>query len=917
MRLTPATRLGSFEIVAPLGAGGMGEVYRARDLRLGREVALKVLPGEVADSPDRLARFEREARTVASLNHPNIVVLYSFENVDGTHFLTMELIEGQSLDRHVLREGLPISRVLELGIALADALTAAHEKGVVHRDLKPANVMLTTEGRVKVLDFGLAKSAEPKPALDTTQAPTMTTPLSVPGQVLGTMPYMAPEQVRGETADARSDLFSLGIMLYELATGRRPFTGDDPASLISSILRDDPPTVTNLNPALPAEFAKLVERCLAKAANDRFQSARDVRTALEHIPRTIAPQGNEVRAVTPGSVSAPASASSSPSIAVLPFRNLSADPENEYFSDGITEELLNSLAQLRGLKVAARTSSFAFKNHGADLRTIAASLGVGALLEGSVRRQGQRVRITAQLVNASDGYQLWSESFDRQLDDVFAIQADIAERVANALRVTLLQSDAARLRSPDTRNAAAYDAYLRGLQQMATFGVETVLEAARSFQRATELDPQFAKAHAGIANAYLFGYETSAIPLDALLRVAEPAADVAMRLDPGLSEAHAALGGLLAVKRDPVGARQAFRRALELNPGNTHASHLYGTFLWHHWQLEEMIEVYDRALRIDPLDASLHGFHGFGLETMGRLDDAEAAFARARSTDPLNPAGYYMGGMFVFDMRGDAAEASQLLRRSTEVDPADPELLAWLAHVLLTLGEHAMAIEASQRAVKLGPSNGLAFSTRALVHLQVGEVAEALELSLHALAPSILQRFGSRLVLLRILRVGWLREGRVSEAVKAYEDAYPSVARGESLLATPLEHPQYGGFGEVVGAALDLAHLRVAAGDEAGSSALVRLVHTTLDRQPAMQFRRLFGPGTADAEIAMLEGRYSDAVRSLARLVESGWIANWRFTLEHSPIWDPARQEPAFARLVATLEERTRMQRDRLHTKDV
>jgi len=912
MPLAPGTRLGNYDIVAPLGAGGMGEVYRARDARLGREVALKVLPADVAADGARLARFEREARTVASLNHPNIVVLYSVEDADGVRFLTMELVDGESLERHVAPGGLPVTRVVELGLALADALVAAHEKGVVHRDLKPANVMLSSAGRVKVLDFGLAKPATVEGPLDDTRAMTLTTPLSGEGLVVGTVPYMAPEQLRGEVADARSDLFSLGVLLYELATGRRPFTGRDPASLISSILRDDPPAVTTLNGALPDDLSDIVHRCLAKSPAERFQSAREVRAELGRVSPEPAGAAATPRAAGGRSAApVPPPVATAPSIAVLPFRNLSADPDNEYFSDGITEELLNSLAQLRGLKVAARTSSFAFKNQATDLRTVAGKLGVGTVLEGSVRRQGQRVRITAQLVNAADGYQLWSDAFDRQLDDVFAIQADIAERVADALRVTLLQPDADRLRNPDTRNAAAYDVYLHGLQQVASFGVEAVLEAARSFRRATELDPQFARAHAGIANAYLFAYETSAIPLDELLRVAEPAMQRAMQLDPALSEAQTARGGVLAAKRDVEGAKTAFRRALELNPGNTQASHLYGTFLWHHWELEEMMQVYDHALQVDPLDATLQGFRGFGLQTLRRLDEAQADFARARSIDSANPIGYYMGGLFSYDARGDAVEGLTLLRRGQDVDPADPEIHAWVAHLHLALDEHAAAADAAARAVELGPRNGLVLSTRALVHVLRGEDADAFRLARRALEPDVLQRFGSRLVLLRILRLEWLRDGRVAEAVRAYTDAYPLVAQGANLMRVPLEHPQFGGYGELTGIAADLAHLRAASGDDAGSAALVRLVRSTLDRQPRMDDLRLFGFG-AGPRIAMLEGRHDEALRALEHLVDAGWIANWRFTLEHDSVWDPVREGGAFQRIVEKLAERTRTQRQRL-----
>ncbi len=920
MLLTPGSRLGPYEILAPLGAGGMGEVYRARDPRLGREVAIKVLPTAVAGRPDRLARFEREARSVAALNHPNIVTLYSVEEASGIRFLTMELIEGESLDLLVTPGGLPAARVLDLAIPLADALAAAHDRGVVHRDLKPANVMVTREGRVKVLDFGLATAAADSGSENATAGAAETihvADISTPGEVMGTFPYMAPEQLRGEAVDARADLFSLGILLYELTTGRRPFLGGSFAEVSSAILRDTPEPVEQVRSDLPPEIGRVIGRCLEKDRMRRAQGAREVCEALTAARMALASSGTAapVPASAPVPVAATApyiAATSAPSIAVLPFVNMSADPENEYFSDGITEELLNTLAKIRGLKVAARTSCFSFKNHTTDLKTIGERLGVNSVLEGSVRRQGARVRITAQLVTTSDGYQLWSERFDRELDDVFAIQADIAERVAEALRVTLLQSDAERLRSPDTQNAAAYDAYLHGLQQVAAYGVQTVLEAARSFSRAAELDPTFAKAHAGIANAYLFAYETSAIPLAELLRVAEPAMNRAIALNPELSEAQTARGGILAARREFGPAKAAFERALELNPGNTSASHLYGFMLWHHWDVAGMADVFTRALRLDPLDATLQSFRAFGLQTLGRLDEAEADFARARSINPENPTGHYNGGLLKLDARGDAVEAVRLFQRSTEVDPADPELFAWLAHAYLSLDEYALGTAAAERGVEIGPRNGLALFTRALAHVYAREDEAAGRLAERALQPDVLQRFGSRLPLLRIVRKSWLREGRVADAARAYEGAYPTVASGMSLFDAPLEHPQYGGYGEVVGAALDLATLRRALGDTSGALALISLVRAALEREPQMKFLRSFGPGVADAQLAMLEDRIPDALAALARDVDAGWIANWRFTLEHDPIWGPVRGDPAFLRIVEALEVRTRRQREAL-----
>ena len=434
MPLAPGSRLGTYEILAALGAGGMGEVYRARDTRLRRDIAIKVLPEAVANSPDRLARFEQEARTVAGLNHPNIVTLFTVEDEGGFRFLTMELVEGQSLTTVVTPGGLPFARVLELSIPLVDALVAAHERGIVHRDLKPGNVMVTREGRVKLLDFGLAKAGPREGHPDEPTRIAATNVDTMPGQIAGTVPYMAPEQIRGEPLDARTDLFALGTILYELTTGRRPFGGDTRPDLASSILRDAPVPVTTLRQDTPQDLARVIAHCLEKKRERRAQTAKDVRSELESV----------LCGVTSGEAPIhplhvpPVPASGIPSIAVLPFVNRSRGEEDEYFSDGLADELLNVLTKINGLRVAARASSFQFRERNEDIAVIGERLRVATILDGSVRKAGNRVRIGVQLVNVSDGYHLWSEVYDRTLDDIFAVQDDIARSVVTELRAALM-----------------------------------------------------------------------------------------------------------------------------------------------------------------------------------------------------------------------------------------------------------------------------------------------------------------------------------------------------------------------------------------------------------------------------------------------------------------------------------------------
>ncbi len=614
MTLQPGQSLLQYRLIEMIGEGGMGAVYRATDTRLERDVALKVLPADLAADPERLERFQREAKAVAALNHPHIVTLFNIEHDGDTHFLTMELVEGSSLDRMLTPGGLALPQVFDIGIALADALAAAHEKGIVHRDLKPANVMIGPDQRVKVLDFGLAKLAAGETAapgtLDSTSVATAAAApgrgLTQAGTVMGTAPYMSPEQLAGKPVDHRTDIFALGVVLYEMAVGHRPFAGESSAELVSSIMRDAPQPVTELRRDLPNHLGRIVNHCLEKGVTDRFQSALDIRNELRMLrkeidskvssvsgvgpaasgtvlpatgtahepaltpppapaaqppmtasggqppvsqpaappassemppqappmptpsqgmpaqatgsevhppastPPTAYPSGIEpgskgrgalwgalggaavvialmvafwmgqrgkddaggdatatdsagVAATRSGSGSAREASTAAPvegaSLAVLPFADRSPERDQEYFTDGLSEELMNALGGIEDLRVAGRTSSFAFKNKEVPLREIGEQLGVDNILEGSVRKSGDQIRVSVQLVKADDGFQLWSETYDRTLEDVFTVQDDIASSVAEALEMTLLGTASAG--DGDKANAEAYDLVLQ------------------------------------------------------------------------------------------------------------------------------------------------------------------------------------------------------------------------------------------------------------------------------------------------------------------------------------------------------------------------------------------------------------------------------------------------------------------------
>ncbi len=626
MALAPGSCLGSYEIVATLGAGGMGEVLRAHDKRLGRDIALKVLPDQVAASSESLARFEREARIVASLNHPNIVTLHSIEETDGTRFITMELVDGRNLTDFITPGGLPLAQVLDLTIPLADALAAAHEKGVVHRDLKPSNVMVTKEGRVKVLDFGVAKLMTAGKGTDPTG--TMASPLSRAGEVLGTVPYMAPEQVFGDAVDARSDIFSLGILVYELITGQRPFGGASLWEAAAAIMRETPPALTSLRPDAPSDFERIVTRCLEKQPADRFQTARDLANELRVLEDSLQ------RGEMPATATVLASLAS---IAVLPFDNLSGDPEQEYFADGIVEEIITGLSRLKWLLVISRNSTFIYKGKPIDVKAIGRNLGVRYVLQGSVRRSGNHVRATARLIETETAANVWADKYDATLGDIFALQDELTMSVIGALEPTLRKAEIERVRRKRPDSLDAYDLFLRALPFATTAMPGDAEKALHFLEEAIKLEPNYAAVHGLIAwcheQRYLRGGFHADVRQAGLVHAhaaIEAGGDDAMAL---------AMGGfcVAVLERDYQTALEAIDRSIALSPSSALA---YGfSSIVRAWLGEDStaIEHARMGIRLSPYDQLVYlpyvGLTFANLFT-GNFIEAISTASRAAAANP-------------------------------------------------------------------------------------------------------------------------------------------------------------------------------------------------------------------------------------------------------------------------------------------
>jgi serine/threonine-protein kinase len=624
--LEEGTSIGSYVIAELLGAGGMGEVYRANDTRLKRDVAIKILSERLLEDADAPARFEREAQSVAALSHPNILAIHDFGRFKNMSYAVMELLEGETL-RELMRRVPPSSgRAIEIGLQIAAGLVAAHGRGIVHRDLKPENIFVTREGLVKILDFGLARQV-PVPWTTDSESEASTLSNTLSSRVVGTLGYMSPEQLRARPVDHRSDIFSFGVVLYEMLSGRRPFEGETSADVLGAILADEPPPLSAAGSSVPPSLSRIVGRCLEKDARDRFQSASDLAFALKAV-RVDESAGDD--SGSPPVVAEGVDTSSS--LAVLRFSNMSPDPEQEYFCEGMAEEIINALGSLEGLRVAARSSAFQFDAREIDAREVARKLKVKAVLEGSVRTAGKRVRVSVQLIDAVNGFQLWSESYDREMDDIFALQDEISRRVVQALTSKLSAPPKEEAKRPTT-SVEAYHLYLKGFHNWYKRDKDSLKKAASLFERAADEDPSYALAHAAVAlthtNLAYYGME----PWVARTKV-NNAMSRAVALDPAKPEVRAVVGlRRMILDWDWAGAERELKAAIDANPSNPLAACWYTLMLAWTGRGDESAEVASRAVEIDPLSPYTNALFGLGLVSAGRPEDALKALTGALEID--------------------------------------------------------------------------------------------------------------------------------------------------------------------------------------------------------------------------------------------------------------------------------------------
>ena len=757
-----------YRILHKLGAGGMGVVYEAEDLNLGRHVALKFLAQGLAKNSDALERFKQEARAASSLNHPNICTIHEIGEVEGDYFLAMELLDGKSLDKHIVQSRFELQEFLDLAIQVADALDAAHSKGIIHRDIKPANIFVISRNQIKILDFGLAKFAAERKLMaeDPGVAATPTaTYLTSPGTVVGTVAYMSPEQARGKELDARTDLFSFGAVLYEMATGRDPFKGNTSAVIFEAILNREPASPLQFNPALPGKVEEIICTAMEKERDLRYQSAAEMRAELMRLKRKT--ESGRAAPTTGSAVTASLGRTLQPgliagfgvvllaaillglnvggsrdrlvgrgrpakirSIAVLPLENLSRDPDQEYFADGMTDAVITDLAKIGALRVISRPSVMRYKRTQRSVPEIAKDLNVDAIVEGSIERSGDRVRITAQLIRAATEQHLWAEAYDRDLHDVLRVQEEIARSIAQEIQVQLTPQEQALLTTGRPVDPEAYGLYLKGRFFWNKRTQESTDRAITLFHQAIDKDPGYASAYSGLADCYILSgisFDVGSLSPAQAFPQAKSAAERAIQLDDTLAEGHNSLAYVrLLYDWDWPGSEAEFKRVSALNPGYANAHHWYAHLLMASGRREEALAESKRALNLDQLNPAMNVHLGWHYIYSRQYDLALAQLRKGLELDPNHSLGnWYLG--WVYEQQGKYADALQAMHKAQDLLKSNNALVADIGHVYAISGDKPAALKVLEQLNESSRRTYVSPFEVALIYVALGRKNEALQ----------------------------------------------------------------------------------------------------------------------------------------------------------------------------------------------